>query len=188
MFDMVARDRCRARTMPVRSPLSRVTPALSIATSVPELIARPTSAAASAGASLTPSPAIATTRPSCRSRLTTSLLWSGSTSASTRSMPSRLATASAVTRLSPVSMTTSIRSRRSTSRAVGVVLRDGQTGITGGVDDGEAERVLGSPFDARGEPEQLVPVEPAGGDDPGDRRLTFGQGAGLVDDERVHLL
>ena len=61
---MVAWDSCRARTMPVRSPLSRVTPALSMATSVPEPIARPTSAAARAGASLTPSPAMATTRPS----------------------------------------------------------------------------------------------------------------------------
>ena len=43
--------------------MSSVTPALSIATSVPVPIAMPTSAAASAGASLTPSPAIATTRP-----------------------------------------------------------------------------------------------------------------------------
>ena len=50
--------------MPMRSPLSSVTPALSIATSVPVPMAMPTSAAASAGASLTPSPAIATTRPS----------------------------------------------------------------------------------------------------------------------------
>ena len=50
-----------------------------------------------------------------------SLLWSGSTSASTRSMPSRRATASAVTRLSPVSMTTSMPSARSASRASGVV-------------------------------------------------------------------
>ena len=50
--------------MPVRSPLSSVTPALSMATSVPVPMAMPTSAAASAGASLTPSPAIATTRPS----------------------------------------------------------------------------------------------------------------------------
>ena len=39
-------------------------PALSIATSVPVPIAMPTVAAASAGASLMPSPAIATTRPS----------------------------------------------------------------------------------------------------------------------------
>ena len=50
--------------MPVRSPLSSVMPALSIATSVPVPMAMPTSAAASAGASLTPSPAMATTRPS----------------------------------------------------------------------------------------------------------------------------
>ena len=58
------RLRRRARTMPVRSPLSSVTPALSMATSVPVPMAMPTSAAASAGASLTPSPAMATTRPS----------------------------------------------------------------------------------------------------------------------------
>ena len=57
--------------MPTRSPLSSVTPALSIATSVPVPIAMPTSAAASAGASLTPSPAIATTRPALRSFSTT---------------------------------------------------------------------------------------------------------------------
>ena len=68
MFDMVALLSWRARTMPVRSPLSRVTPALSIATSVPDPIAIPTSAAASDGASLTPSPAIATTLPSRLSR------------------------------------------------------------------------------------------------------------------------
>ena len=61
---MVAADSARARTMPMRSPLSSVTCALSIATSVPVPMAMPTSAAASAGASLTPSPAMATTRPS----------------------------------------------------------------------------------------------------------------------------
>ena len=43
----------------------------SIATSVPVPIARPRSACASAGASLTPSPTIATTRPSAWSRRTT---------------------------------------------------------------------------------------------------------------------
>jgi hypothetical protein len=64
MFDITARDSRSACTIPFRSPLSRVTPALSIATSVPVPMAIPTSAAASAGASLTPSPAIATTRPS----------------------------------------------------------------------------------------------------------------------------
>src|SRR4029453_14289577 len=45
MFDMVAFDRQRALLMPVRSPLRRVIPALSIATSDPELMAIPTSAA-----------------------------------------------------------------------------------------------------------------------------------------------
>src|ERR1043166_23990 len=43
--------------MPRRSPLTSVTSALSIATSVPVPIAMPTSAAAKAGASLIPSPA-----------------------------------------------------------------------------------------------------------------------------------
>ena len=43
--------------------MTSVTPALSIATSVPVPIAMPTFACASAGASLMPSPAIATTRP-----------------------------------------------------------------------------------------------------------------------------
>ena len=52
-----------ARAMPRRSPFTRVMPALSIATSVPVPIAMPTSAAASAGASLMPSPAMATICP-----------------------------------------------------------------------------------------------------------------------------
>jgi hypothetical protein len=93
MFPM-ARDRRRACAMPFRSPRRSVTPADSMASSVPELIASPRS--------LTPSPAKATTRPSARSRLTTSLSWSGNTSASPWSIPRSLATASAVTRLSPV--------------------------------------------------------------------------------------
>src|SRR5258707_1147778 len=67
MLLMVACDSRRARTRPVRSPLSSVTPALSIATSVPVPMATPTSAAAIAGASLTPSPAMPTTRPASRS-------------------------------------------------------------------------------------------------------------------------
>ncbi len=105
MLAMVALDRRRTLAMPVRSPLSRVTPALSIATSVPEPMAMPASAAARAGVSFTPSPAMATIRPSPFSRATTALLPSGSTSASTSLIPSRRATAWAVVRLSPVSMT-----------------------------------------------------------------------------------
>src|SRR5581483_1476994 len=68
MLRIVACDRRRARTIPFRSPFNRATPALSIATSVPVPIAMPTSALASAGASFTPSPAIATTRPCARRR------------------------------------------------------------------------------------------------------------------------
>jgi hypothetical protein len=77
-----------ARAMPFRSPLISTTSALSIATSVPLPMAMPTSAAASAGASLIPSPAIATMRPVSRSRCTTSAFRAGRTSASNSSMPS----------------------------------------------------------------------------------------------------
>src|SRR5712691_6757834 len=121
MLRIVAAESRRARTMPVRSPLSSVTPALSMATSVPVPIAMPTSAAASAGASLTPSPAMATTRPSRRSCSTTALFWSGSTSASTSVMPRRRATACAVVLLSPVSITTRKPSWVSACSAAGVV-------------------------------------------------------------------
>jgi hypothetical protein len=74
MLRIVASESRRARTIPVRSPLIRVTPALSMATSVPDPIAMPMSAAASAGASLTPSPAMATVRP-CRFSLSTTALF-----------------------------------------------------------------------------------------------------------------
>ena len=69
MLATVACDSARAVAMPRRSPLTSVTCALFIATSVPVPIAMPTSALASAGASLMPSPAIATTRPSRLQRL-----------------------------------------------------------------------------------------------------------------------
>ena len=76
-----------------------------MATSVPVPIARPRSAWASAGASLTPSPTIATTRPSACRRRMTSALSAGRTSAMTSSMPTSAATARAVVSLSPVSST-----------------------------------------------------------------------------------
>ena len=60
---------------------------------------------ASAGASLMPSPAMATMRPSLLKLLDVRLFWSGKTSATTSSIPSCRATASAVVRLSPVSIT-----------------------------------------------------------------------------------
>jgi hypothetical protein len=72
MLRIVPRLRRRARRIPRRSPRTRVTPALCMATSVPVPMAIPTWAWASAGASLTPSPAIATMCPSACSRRTTS--------------------------------------------------------------------------------------------------------------------
>jgi|GEM_PF-3854300 len=68
-----------------------------------------------------PSPAMATVRPSACRRLTASAFWSGRTSASTRSMPSRRATASAVVRLSPVIITSSMPSSWSWRIASGVL-------------------------------------------------------------------
>src|ERR1044072_1796877 len=54
MFFIVARLKRNARTIPRKSPFTSVTPALCIAMSVPVPIAMPTSACASAGASLIP--------------------------------------------------------------------------------------------------------------------------------------
>jgi len=113
MFRIVARLRVTARAIERRSPFTSVTPALSIAMSVPVPMAMPTSAFASAGASLMPSPAIATTWRSHCASSTTRTLSAGKTSAITCSIPSFLATASAVRRLSPVTITT----RRPASRS-----------------------------------------------------------------------
>ncbi|MNP14542.1 hypothetical protein D3C76_1068720 [compost metagenome] len=77
-------------------------PAACMATSVPPPMAMPMSAAASAGASLIPSPTMATT-PSCLSAATVAALSAGSTSACTSSMPRASATTLALPRLSPVS-------------------------------------------------------------------------------------
>ena len=66
-------------------------PADSIATSVPAPIAIPTSAVAMAGASLTPSPTMATLRPPAWKRLTASALSAGMTCAATSSIPSLVA-------------------------------------------------------------------------------------------------
>ena len=121
MFRMVARDSAAAWAMPRKSPFTRVTPALCMATSVPVPMAMPTSAAASAGASLMPSPAIATLRPLAISALTCAALSSGSTSAMASSIPSLRATASAVLRESPVSITTRMPVRFSAAMASAVV-------------------------------------------------------------------
>ena len=84
------------------SPRIRVMPAASMATSVPPPMAMPMSAAARAGASLMPSPTIATT-PVFFSSATVAALSAGSTSAWTSLMPSASATTLALPRLSPVS-------------------------------------------------------------------------------------
>ena len=66
--------------------------------------------------------------------------------------------------------------------------REGEAALVGRADDGRAERVLAAALEACGEPEQFVLVDALGGEDRGHRRLALGQGAGLVDDERVDLL
>ena len=77
-----------------------------MAMSVPLPMAIPTSALASAGASLIPSPTIATTLPSrCRDRMASSFC-SGRSPATKRSIPTSLAIAAAVRWLSPVSIIT----------------------------------------------------------------------------------
>ena len=83
---------------------------------VPVFIATPTSAWASAGASLVPSPVIATRRPSaCCSRISASLR-SGVASARKSSTPDSSAILAAVRRLSPVTITVLMPIARSWSK------------------------------------------------------------------------
>ena len=87
MFRSVARDSSMASAMSMRLLRISTMSADSMATSVPAPMARPTSAVTSAGASLMPSPTMATLRPSfCRSATHLALSW-GSTWAMTRSTP-----------------------------------------------------------------------------------------------------
>src|SRR6266508_3876105 len=82
---------------------------------VPVFMATPTSACASAGASLVPSPVIATSRlPPCSFRISV-ILSSGVASARKSSTPASSAIARAVTGLSPVIMTVRMPIRRSSS-------------------------------------------------------------------------
>mmetsp|Transcript_10644 Transcript_10644/g.26463 ORF Transcript_10644/g.26463 Transcript_10644/m.26463 type:complete len:222 (+) Transcript_10644:902-1567(+) len=99
--------------------------AVSMAISVPERTAMPTSACASAGASLTPSPTIATTRPSPCSLRTRSAFSAGLTSAATQcgGIAASSATARAARDVSPLIMYTSspcARSCSTTARASGL--------------------------------------------------------------------
>ncbi len=87
----------------------------SLAAEVPVFIATPTSAWASAGASLVPSPVIATSLPPACSRLIRAILSSGVASARKSSTPASSAIALAVSGLSPVIMTVLMPMRRSSS-------------------------------------------------------------------------
>ena len=91
-------------TWPSEDPMT-VMSAASRATSVPDPMAIPRSACASAGASFTPSPTMATTRPAACSSLTLSTFSSGRTPAKTssRDIPTTSATWAATAALSPVS-------------------------------------------------------------------------------------
>ncbi|EXU92327.1 hypothetical protein P354_25245 [Streptomyces noursei PD-1] len=87
----------------------------SLAAEVPVFMATPTSAWASAGASLVPSPVIATSFPPSCSRRISAILSSGAASARTSSTPASWAMAWAVSGLSPVIMTVLMPIRRSWS-------------------------------------------------------------------------
>ncbi len=87
----------------------------SLADDVPVFIATPTSAWASAGASLVPSPVIATRRPPSCSFLISAILSSGVASARKSSTPASSAIARAVSGLSPVIITVRMPIRRISS-------------------------------------------------------------------------
>ena len=83
---------------------------------VPVFIATPTSACASAGASLVPSPVIATSRPVACCSLIRASFASGVASARKSSTPDSSAILAAVRRLSPVTMTVRMPIARSWSK------------------------------------------------------------------------
>ena len=88
----------------------------SLAADVPVFIATPTSACASAGASLVPSPVIATSLPPACSFLISAILSSGVASARKSSTPASSAMALAVNGLSPVIITVRMPMRRISSK------------------------------------------------------------------------
>ena len=102
MVRIVARLRAIAAATLRGSPRIRVMSDASIATSAPVPIAMPTSAWARAGASLIPSPTIATSLPRLWSSIIFATFWSGKTSTRTSLIPTRPAIERAVASLSPV--------------------------------------------------------------------------------------
>ena len=105
MFLRVMRLKRMAAGISVSLLFMRTTSAASMATSVPAPMAMPMSALVSAGASLMPSPTMMVFPFSLSSRITASLP-SGRTPATTSLTPASRPMASAVRRLSPVSITT----------------------------------------------------------------------------------
>ena len=116
MLRSVARESWMETGTSKRSLRMSTMSALSMATSVPAPMAMPTSARASAGASLMPSPTMAT-RPSPARRRISRSLPSGSTPAMTSSAPTSRWMAAAVRSLSPVSITVRMPMSFSTARA-----------------------------------------------------------------------
>src|SRR5690606_6580786 len=62
---------------------------------------------------------------------------------------------------------------------------EGKCAASGLVDDGMRQRMLGSLIEARSNPQHFRLVPSRRGDDAIERGLAFGEGAGLVDDDRV---
>ena len=119
MLRSVARLSRMAAGTSLRRLLTSTTSAASMATSVPAPMAMPMSARVSAGASLMPSPTMATLPRALRRRISRSLP-SGSTPAITSSTPACAPMALAVRALSPVIMTTRMPMLRSSRMACGL--------------------------------------------------------------------
>ena len=117
---MVKRESWMAAGTSSTSERISTTSAASMAISVPAPMAMPTSARARAGASLMPSPTMATRPCFARRRISRSLP-SGSTPAITSSTPTWHWMADAVRSLSPVSMTVRMPKARSSSIAEALV-------------------------------------------------------------------
>ena len=116
MLRSTARLNSTAPTASIRSPRTSTISAASMAMSVPAPMAIPTSAVAKAGASLMPSPIMATLPRVFSSSTIRALSW-GRIPAWTSAIPSSAPMAWAVVGLSPVSITVRMPRARKASRA-----------------------------------------------------------------------
>ena len=117
MFLMLALAKAKVSASTDKRPVSKVKSALSMATSVPSPMAIPTLALIKAGASLIPSPTMATISPLSLSSIILACFCSGKTPAMTSSMPTSSATACTVSCLSPLSNITRLPARLSAAMA-----------------------------------------------------------------------